>query len=186
VLSESENRLFGVGSLSPTAPARWLGPGLVEMTHTEMKHKAVAVIVSGLSALTLAAVGAQEERAAPTGSVWDKVYTTEQAGRGGSLFAEHCSECHGADLRTPSGPAAGPPLAGPVFMSRWRDRSLEALFEQTRQEMPLGRGGLLSDHEYIDLIAHILDVNEFGAGPTELDPNAPALSEIVIRDEHNP
>ena len=34
----------------------------------------------------------------PTASVWDGVYTEEQAGRGQALYAKECASCHGASL----------------------------------------------------------------------------------------
>src|SRR5438034_1798154 len=32
-------------------------------------------------------------------SVWDGVYTQEQANRGKTAYAEQCASCHGAELR---------------------------------------------------------------------------------------
>jgi mono/diheme cytochrome c family protein len=34
----------------------------------------------------------------PAQSVWDGIYTEEQANRGGALYAQRCARCHAPDL----------------------------------------------------------------------------------------
>ena len=46
-------------------------------------------------------------------TVWDSVYTEEQAARGQKLFTAACSRCHGASL---GGVDAAPALAGGSFL----------------------------------------------------------------------
>lgn len=142
-----------------------------------------SILILTVVAGALIAAAQQPSPGDSSTSVWSGIYTSEQAARGKALYEEHCTACHGADLRTPDGPAAGLPLAGTVFMGRWRGRNLQALFQQTRENMPLGQGGLLDDQEYIDLVSYILDVNGFGAGSTELKPEAPSLSAVVIQEK---
>lgn len=139
------------------------------------------LVMTGVFACGLAVTFAQERALT---SVWDLVYSSEQAARGKALYGhQQCKECHGEDLRTPGGAAAGPPLAGEVFMTRWRGRTVDALAQYVQENMPLGQGGLLTRKESIDLVAHILDTNGFGAGPAELRPDAAGLSAIVIKDK---
>ena len=52
----------------------------------------------------------------PARSVWDGVYTAEQAKRGQPLYVKACGSCHAGDL---SGGESAPPLAGGEFMSNW-------------------------------------------------------------------
>ena len=42
-------------------------------------------------------------------SVWDGVYTAEQAKRGEALYGQHCAACHGGTLL---GAEAAPALTG--------------------------------------------------------------------------
>ena len=35
-------------------------------------------------------------------TVWDRVYTEAQAGRGEALYARHCEQCHGSGQHDPS------------------------------------------------------------------------------------
>jgi mono/diheme cytochrome c family protein len=63
-------------------------------------------------------------------TVWDGVYTEEQAKRGAELYAEKCSMCHGDSL---GGVESAPALTGPAFYGNWEGETLNALFERIRQ-----------------------------------------------------
>jgi alcohol dehydrogenase (cytochrome c) len=96
----------------------------------------------------------------------DNSYTfTISAGRlqqGKTLYVQQqCATCHGENLRgTPGAPA----LADAGFRSVWAGRSVQDLLECTRSTMPPGRGGSLSDGEYLALVSMMLDANGFDAG----------------------
>src|SRR5687768_14704693 len=66
-----------------------------------MKLRAIFVLTMGLltAALSLS-VARAEQAAAPadTKSIWDGVFTPEQAERGAEAYKTSCSECHGGDL----------------------------------------------------------------------------------------
>ncbi|MGA3188314.1 MAG: cytochrome c [Bryobacteraceae bacterium] len=115
-----------------------------------------------------------------TRSVWDGVYTAEQASRGQSLYNQHCSSCH-ADTLT--GGEMSPPLAGGEFMSNWNGLTLGDLFERIRTTMPQNKAGKLSREVNADITAYILNVNKFPAGKTELAHSAEFLKEIRIESE---
>ena len=67
-------------------------------------------------------------------SVWDGVFTDEQAKRGEAAYRQECSNCHGAELE---GGDMTPPLVGGGFTSNWNDLTLGDLFERIRLTMPL-------------------------------------------------
>ena len=46
--------------------------------------------------------------------------------------------------------------------------------------MPEDGPGRLSDQEYIDVVAYILDANEYPTGAQELVPDMAALDQIMI------
>src|SRR5689334_21161715 len=56
------------------------------------------------------------EASAAKRSVWDGVYTEDQAQRGKELYAEHCVRCHGENLES-NGPVKA--LSGPDFAANW-------------------------------------------------------------------
>lgn len=112
-----------------------------------------------------------------TRSVWEGVYTKEQAKRGQATYERECARCHGQDLAGGEGSAA---LAGADFLDRWNGRAVGAFYETMRKTMPTDDPGNLSTREYADLVAYILSVNNFPAGEKELERDTAALNEIRI------
>jgi aldose sugar dehydrogenase len=108
-------------------------------------------------------------------SVWDGVYTQEQANRGKALYAEQCASCHGAEL---GGGQETPALTGDKFLSKWHNRSVDELFENVRVSMPADRPGSLSRQKNSDILAYIFAVNKFPAGGGELGIQSDALKLI--------
>ena len=114
-----------------------------------------------------------------TGTVWDGVYTAAQAARGRDHYVSTCQLCHGADLTG----GAGRPLTGETFMRGWRAVKLDVLLERVRA-MPPGAESRLGDDVYLDIIAFLLEANDFPAGADELKPGT--LGDILIQGEDGP
>jgi len=111
-------------------------------------------------------------------TVWDRVYTDAQASRGIQVFYDYCALCHGVNML---GGQGSPALIGPEFRFLWSDKPVGALFEIMRARMPPGQAGTLSDQEYADILAAILQGNGFPAGEdTELPPDSSLTSDIII------
>jgi quinoprotein glucose dehydrogenase len=110
-------------------------------------------------------------------SVWDGVYTKEQAQRGQAAYRENCAKCHGENL---AGGEAGPPLAGEDFLRSWNGKTAGDLFTRLRKTMPSEDPGSLSTREYSDIVAFLFSTNEFPAGVKELDRDPTSLNEIRI------
>jgi len=109
---------------------------------------------------------------ARAGTVWSGVFTSAQADRGGTVYAQSCANCHGAGLE---GADMSPALSGAAFMASWNDLTLGDLFERIRISMPADRPGSLSRPQMADVIAYLLRANQFPAGATELPTDTPAL-----------
>src|SRR6266478_2954271 len=71
-----------------------------------------------------------------TRSVWDGVYTDQQAKRGEPKYRENCADCHGDDLE---GDAEAPALSGATFQTNWEGLPLGSLFQRIRRDMPLNK-----------------------------------------------
>ena len=127
-----------------------------------------AVVVMSLYAL------AQEP---PMRSVWDGVYSEDQAKRGRSLYNQHCMACHGDSL---SGGEQAPPLAGGEFLSNWNGLTVGDLFERIRTSMPLNNPQTLNRDTNALILAYILSVNRFPAGQAELSTRTEVLKLIRI------
>ncbi|HIC72997.1 MAG TPA: c-type cytochrome [Alphaproteobacteria bacterium] len=138
-------------------------------------------------------------------SVWDGVYTKEQANRGEPLYAKNCAECHGdtpvagggfgAPIQSltesePSfllvsdpevgGFASAPPLAGGVFLRGWKGQTVATLYQYARTGMPQDSPGSLSDQQYVDIIAYMFGLTDLPTGESELLPDAQELIAIII------
>ena len=127
-----------------------------------------ALIVSSFFALR-----AQEP--AESRSVWDGVYTEEQAKRGEEVYKKECAACHGAEL---TGGESAPPLTGGAFQANWNGLTLGDLFDRIRKTMPQSKPSSLTRQQDSDVLAFMLSVNKFPAGKTELYRQSEMLKEI--------
>ncbi len=135
---------------------------------------AVLMMAVGPAAAT-EAWAAQEDRT----TVWDGVYTAEQAARGKVVYDTSCGACHLPDM---SGSDEARPLAGERFMQDWREDTLHTLFVRIRNLMPFDEPATLSEEAYLDSVAYILEFNGFPPGDRELTPNGLADIRIEGRD----
>ena len=111
-------------------------------------------------------------------TVWDGVYTGDQAKRGEAAYVEACSNCHG---RTLEGADMTPALTGGAFMANWDGLTVGDLFDRIRVSMPADRPGSLSRQEDVDVIAYILRFNEFPSGKEELPREVQVLKQILFK-----
>jgi len=109
-------------------------------------------------------------------SVWDGVYTRQQAERGHAQYSRHCIDCHGDSLE--GDVVEHPDLAGGNFRDRWNGQTLGDLFERIHRDMPQKNPGSLSRDATVDLIAYILNANGFPDGKQALPRDTPSLAEI--------
>src|SRR5215831_11854208 len=107
-------------------------------------------------------------------TVWDGVYTTDQAKRGEAAYSQYCLRCHKADLLGIEGAMRGDP-----FMERRREDNLETLFLDMKATMPRGNPGGLPDQTYTDIISYLLQNNDMPGGATELKPNSLQKIQLV-------
>ena len=89
-----------------------------------MRTFAFAALATALACSPFLAGSAPQPQA--TVSVWDGVYTTDQAKRGADLYAKSCASCHGDDLE---GEGQAPQLSGSDFTSMWNKQVVDDLFE---------------------------------------------------------
>lgn len=110
-------------------------------------------------------------------SVWDGVYTDEQAKRGKAAYSAQCAMCHGEDLM---GSDETPALTGGAFLANWTSLSVNDLFERVRVSMPANNPGHLTRQQDADILAYLFAFNKFPAGTTELPVQGERLKEIRI------
>ena len=119
--------------------------------------------VTGLAAmfLTPGVGGAQAPEAG--------VYTAAQAASGRAVYERECAVCHQANLQ---GSFEAPQLAGDSFLRFWADLSPGDLFVRVSGSMPPGEEGSLTDEEYVDVVAYLLEANGAPAGGAVLTATA--------------
>jgi S-disulfanyl-L-cysteine oxidoreductase SoxD len=143
--------------------------------------KTAAIWFASMCALGVGFLARAENRSGPgqaaeaTRSVWDGVYTEEQAKRGEEIYGKECAACHGATLVGGGGAA---PLTGGTFLSNWNGLTVGDLYERIRKTMPQGALGKLSKQEDADVLAYLLSFNKFPAGKIELQKQVEFLKEI--------
>ncbi len=124
-------------------------------------------IIGVVAAFTLLAgwtAGSQSAR-----SVWDGVYTEDQAARGQEVFVRGCARCHNvADF------------TGETFVMGWEASSALDFFSLIQKTMPQDSPGSLPPQEYTDVVAYLFRANMFPAGATELSSEVERLKLIRI------
>src|SRR5277367_6098028 len=133
----------------------------------KVKTGTVALLALTVIGFQYSALRAQSAR-----SVWDGVYTDDQAKRGQALYNEKCSSCHGDTLM---GGESAPALAGGEFLSNWNGLTLGDLFERIRTTMPQNRPGSVSRDANAQILAYMLSANQFPTGKTELPQQTEVL-----------
>jgi len=135
-----------------------------------------AVILAGVA---LTSVTERPASAAQSKTVWDGVYTQQQAERGAASFSANCTRCHAAEA---NGGDEGRNLAGKVFWDSFKESSVDYLLDYVSKNMPNGAAaGTLSANTYVDLVAFILSKNEIPAGPNELTRDSAKGVQIIAK-----
>ena len=137
-------------------------------------------LVACVSLIGVVALGAERPRAQDPPAkrtIWDGVYTDQQANRGEREYGRTCEHCHGASLEGDSAREV-PALVSEPFMRSWNGKNLKDLFDLLSRSMPADNRGSLSARTYTDLMAYLLRANEAPGGASAL-PESPASLEAI-------
>ena len=139
--------------------------------------------VSCLTVLALCIPAVQAQAQTPAKTVLDGVFSEAQAKRGQAAYAMHCSVCHGDALEGVSAPE----LTGNHFLERWREDTLDTIYNFIKENMPLGRAPdakRIPDSDYLDILTHILNVNGYRTGENDLTPDF--LENVTLVGKNGP
>jgi len=151
--------------------------------HTYVPSRSVfrvsMLFVFAVLTVTATASFTEPAAAAQSKSVWDGVYTQEQAARGAVSFASNCTRCHAAEANAGE---EGKNLAGKAFWNSFRESTVDHLLDFVSRNMPNGAGGSLSANTYADLVAFILSRNDLPSGSTELTKDSAVGVQIIAKN----
>jgi len=131
----------------------------------------LVVAFAGLVFCAVVAARPAAQQTVARKTVREAVYTEAQAERGKKVYEANCVTCHLPDLdgsANPDAGARGAPLVGTRFVQDFGESRVSALFNKMKRDMPSGRPGALTDQEYLDAAAFVLQRNKFPAGAAEL------------------
>ena len=96
-------------------------------------------------------------------------FTVRQVDRGEYDFSDVCADCHSTSE-----------FRGQNFLYKWRRRTAWDFYRLITTTMPENAPGSLSDEQYVDVIAYVLQMNGFEAGTNELPATKAALDQFVM------
>jgi hypothetical protein len=139
-----------------------------------MTRMAGIVWWAAISAVAAAAMGLAQTPDTGGKTIWDGVYTSEQADRGQLALRQRCTACH-ADSEWSSA----------TFINRWAGRSIVTLYDNIRLTMPYNAPAGLSREEYSDIVATMLRLNGAPAGEVPLPSDVEGLQHIAVTAKQN-
>jgi mono/diheme cytochrome c family protein len=153
---------------------------LVKDLKTRGRSTAASVIAAFVAAFTslilftsLTAHGLQR-------TVRDKIYTKEQAARGAELYGTYCDKCHDP-AKLPEGKKPPPPIVGDKFKENWQDKTLGELYTTVLTTMPSDASTVLTPEQTLDLLAHLLKLNEYPEGTAPLKNDDATKAIVIVR-----
>ena len=129
------------------------------MARSSASHRLFTLLAAG----TVLAIAAVPALGKPPATV---SYSAPQATAGEKEFETHCAVCHGQQLEGGVGPA----LAGPnaETLRTKLHATVSDIFTIMSTEMPLNAPASLKHHQYVDIMAFVLQKNGYKPGSEPL------------------
>jgi cytochrome c len=160
-----------------------------------LRHRPLLIAAFVLTAVVDVAVATSATAArlmarqdATTNTIWDGIYTEEQARRGEQVFKSECGYCHRADLTggfLDDGVGRAPALAGPrafgsSLAERWKDLTIGDMVATIAATMPRQKPASLTVQAYVDVVSYLFSKNDIPAGSRELPVDVETLGQLLI------
>jgi mono/diheme cytochrome c family protein len=134
------------------------------------------------------AAASADQRAERPETIWDGVYTADQARRGQEIYNSECSYCHRDDLTggffdngTGRAPAlAGPDAFGSSLPDRWKNLAVGDMVADIASAMPQEKPASLTLQAYVDVVSYLFSKNGVPPGATELPTDIDMLGTLLI------
>ena len=159
-----------------------LPPGFTPFTADEIKAlRTLQLSASAVHALRPGPQGGGAPAAIASGAaaMSPASFTAEQVASGAEIYARRCADCHGSTLD--NGEFGGAPLNGSYFKQHWGGGSVAGLVAYARAKMPPDRPGSLTDQNYADLAAFLLEANGYPKGDKPLPPDTSSQQAMSLK-----
>jgi len=110
------------------------------------------------------------------------VFSEAQASAGAEQYKAYCSACHGATLK---GQMLVPGLAGDVFALRFGGKPAARIMKHLKR-MPPMQPGSLSDENYANILAFLMQANGVKAGEVDLPAASGLLTTLLVPLDSGP
>ena len=138
----------------------------------DIRRPGLALLLS----LGLAACGGESSTSVSTTQSAAPVVTfASQVEAGAEAYSTNCAICHGANLE---GSTLGPLLSGFSWVRRWGTQTPTLLLGNIQANMPPGGNESITEEDYLNIVAHMLQVN----GVDGITEALSASSDFVIED----
>jgi len=121
------------------------------------------------SPLALRAAPGPEAVTALNAALPAATYSADQASAGKQVYDSTCAHCH------PPGQ-----FDGATFASLWKNRRLYTLYSLISNTMPQDRPGSLTDEQYVNIIAYLLQRNQVPGGIAKLSGDTLDMKKVRI------
>ena len=122
-----------------------------------------AAVIAGLGGAYAAAQ--QQAQSQQQGT---SILTTQQVAAGKTVYAQQCAGCHRDNL---TGGADAPPLGGKGFLGAWGARTTADFYKFIAVSMPAGAPASLSEAQYTNVVAYLLNANGARTGTKPFNKN---------------
>lgn len=161
----SEDRVGSTDTVAGTAPSSAGG------TAAAADAPAASSVGAMFEAGSIAAPRPVTVTETPAGdiSAASGVFTAAQAARGRAVYTNACARCHMTSQHS-----------GATFAATWNNRRVFDLYDILSNTMPLDDPGSLSEQEYADVVAYILQLNGHASGKDQLPTDPATLRKLRI------
>src|SRR5215208_115959 len=125
------------------------------------------------AALLGTVIAAQESRR----TIWDAVFSEDQALRGQRGYTQSCARCHADDLL---GTSNAPALVGQPFFAHFDRSTADDVVQAIRRTMPQDAPNSLGTEAYVDIVTYLFKANGAPAGVGELPADRAVLQQVFV------
>ena len=107
------------------------------------------------------------------------IYAKEQADRGKETYDKICSACH--TFKPSEKSKDNPDLGGDAFLTKWDKKTVHELATVIYTTMPNDGSAVITEEQTADVVAFILQQNNFPAGAQPFKWDASARKILIVK-----